>query len=75
MPAMYAHDRFGADVSKRVREDLKNIIQKYYPQYQIGLQGPDLFFFYRPWGHNPVNRYGVHLHGVSALPFLNMRGK
>lgn len=70
MPAMYAHDRFGADVSKRVREDLKNIIQKYYPQYQIGLQGPDLFFFYRPWGHNPVNRYGVHLHGVSALPFF-----
>ena len=45
MPAIYAHNRFGAEVSKLVKEDLKEIIEKYYPQYQIGLQGPDLFFF------------------------------
>ena len=75
MPAIYAHNRFGAEVSKLVKEDLKEIIEKYYPQYQIGLQGPDLFFFYRPWGHNPVNRYGVHLHGTSALPFFEHAGK
>ncbi len=70
MPAIYAHDRFGAKVSERIKDDLKETIKKYYTQYQIGLQGPDIFFFYRPLGKNKVNQYGTHLHAVSAYPFF-----
>lgn len=70
MPALYAHDRFGAQVSRQMQGDLKEIIQKYYTQYEIGLQGPDIFFFYKPYCSNKVNRYGYHLHEVSAYPFF-----
>lgn len=70
MPAIYAHDRFGRDVAGRLDSKLKSIIERYPAPYAIGLQGPDLFFFYRPWAKNRVNQYGVHLHKVSALPFF-----
>ncbi|MDO4321677.1 MAG: zinc dependent phospholipase C family protein [Lachnospiraceae bacterium] len=70
MPAIYAHDRFGTEVSERVNNELRETINRHYTQYQIGLQGPDIYFFYRPWGKNKVNQYGSHLHAVSAYPFF-----
>lgn len=70
MPAFYAHDRFGRKVTKRMNGELKDIIQKYYPQFEIGLQGPDIFFFYRLYSKNEVTKYGSGMHAVSALPFF-----
>lgn len=70
MPAIYAHDRFGTQTAGRLNHELKTIIEKYPASYAIGLQGPDLFFFYRPWSGNRVNQYGTHLHKISALPFF-----
>lgn len=70
MPAFYAHDRFGRKVYTRLDEDLKEIIRHHRKEFRIGLQGPDLFFFYHPWWSNPVSRYGNHLHEVSAYPFF-----
>lgn len=70
MPAIYAHDCFGIEVAERLDQELREIIRKYPAPYAIGLQGPDLLFFYRPWSHNRVNQYGVHLHKVSALSFF-----
>lgn len=70
MPAIYAHDRFGAEAAEGINGELKEIIRRYGRQYRIGLQGPDIFFFYRPWEKNKVNRYGSHLHSVSAYPFF-----
>lgn len=43
MPAFYAHDRFGKEVSARLDGELKQIVKKHYRQFRIGLQGPDLF--------------------------------
>lgn len=70
MPAIFAHELFGRETAKELRSDLKNIIRTHYTQFRIGLQGPDLFFFYRPYSHNQVNQYGTALHESSALPFL-----
>ena len=70
MPALYAHYRFGARVSRCLDGDLKDIVKKYHAQFVIGLQGPDLFFFYRPWSLNRVSKYGYHLHSLSAAPFF-----
>lgn len=75
MPAIYAHDRFGIEVAERLDPELRNIIRNYPAPYAIGLQGPDLLFFYRPWSKNRVNQYGVHLHKVSALPFFERARK
>lgn len=70
MPAIYAHDRFGVQVSERLDGGLRETVTRYYPQFSIGLQGPDIFFFYRPYKDNPVVRYGGRLHHLSALPFF-----
>lgn len=70
MPAFYAHDRFGEKTAEKLEEELKQIVLKYYPQFEIGLQGPDLLFFYRAYSKNRVNQYGTHLHSVSARPFF-----
>lgn len=69
MPAFYAHDRFGREVSDHLQGPPKEIISKYPAQFAIGLQGPDIFFFCRPWCGR-VNRYGNHLHEISAKPFF-----
>ena len=47
MPIFYAHHHFGEQVYKELPEELQEIIYEYYPQFQIGLQGPDIFFFFR----------------------------
>lgn len=70
MPAFYAHSRFGDRVEGKMEGEIKELIQKYRRQFEIGLQGPDLFFFYRAYASNPVSRFGIYLHGVSAYPFF-----
>lgn len=70
MPAIYAHDRFGEKVAERVPGEPGDIIRRYYTQFEIGLQGPDIFFFYRFNTSNPIVGYGQHLHRISALPFF-----
>lgn len=70
MPALYAHDRFGTKVSERLNGELREIVTKYYPQFSIGLQGSDIFFFYKPYSNNKIVKYGNHLHQISALPFF-----
>lgn len=70
MPAIYAHDRFGRNVRERMDCETGKIIRKYPAQFAIGLQGPDIFFFYKLHTNNPVVRYGERLHEISALPFF-----
>lgn len=70
MPAIYAHNRFGAKVSEQMEGELKETVRNHYTQFRIGLQGPDLFFFYKPYCSNEVGRYGSHLHAISAYPFF-----
>lgn len=70
MPAYYAHHRFGIQVMKALPEEVKNTILLYKKAYSIGLQGPDLFFFYRPYKENKVTAYGNGMHQKSALPFV-----
>ncbi len=70
MPAYYAHDRFGKKVLKKLNKKQRETIIQHRWQYDIGLQGPDLFFFYKPYTKNKIVRYGNDLHKVSAYPFF-----
>ena len=75
MPAFYAHERFGKKVWKQMHGELKETIQEHYPQFQIGLQGPDIFFLYRLYSTNEVSTYGPNMHSVSAYPFFSQAVK
>lgn len=71
MPAFYAHHRFGEAVLQKLPESLGTTAADHRPQFDIGLQGPDLFFFYRPYiGGGRVAKYGHRLHEISAMPFF-----
>ena len=56
MPAFYAHDRFGKKVAERLPKTLQQTVKRHYRQYRIGLQGPDLFFFYQPYRPKPGDK-------------------
>ena len=66
MPAFFAHHRFGEQVVMELPDELQEMIAQHKDAFQIGLQGPDIFFFYRPWEQNEVLDYGHHLHEVPA---------
>ncbi len=72
MPAFYAHHRFGETVIQALLSNpQRDVVASFRPQFDIGLQGPDLFFFYRPYIFGGrVAKYGHHLHEISAMPFF-----
>ncbi len=70
MPSLYVHNRLGGEVVKHLDDELASIIQKHYTQFRIGLQGPDIFFFYRPWKKTEVAQCGYRMHDEFADEFF-----
>jgi hypothetical protein len=70
MPATYAHYIFGEDVLKYLDGDVKDLINNHLNMYHIGLHGPDILFFYKPYSYNYVNRRGNNLHKRSGNDFF-----
>ena len=62
MPTTYAHWRFGEHCIKTLPEDLQKTVNKYRHEFDFGVHGPDIFFYYDALKHNDVNRYGTWLH-------------
>ena len=72
MPAMYAHQRFGEIVYDHLSPAVRERIAPYRELFNIGLQGPDIFFYHDPikWGTFP--QYGNRLHGLTGHVFFRM---
>ena len=70
MPAIYTHDIFGKDVYRKLSPELKHIVKKNKRLYRIGLQGPDIFYFYRPYYKNRMNRLAQSIHDHSGACFF-----
>ena len=75
MPATYAHYRAGQRVRQQLDGDLRRIVETYPQLYQIGLHGPDILFYYRPYGSNRVNRVGYAMHEKSGASFFSFAAK
>lgn len=71
MPDCVAHYQFGQDVLGRLNENLKSCTLTYKREYDTGLQGPDIFFFYKPYRKNNIVKYG---HGWHEGPGVRMFG-
>lgn len=67
MPDCVAHYRFGQDVLSRLGVDLKPCALAYKREYDTGLQGPDIFFFYKPYRRTAVSDYGTRRHDEPAM--------
>lgn len=64
MPASYAHQCFGDAVLKKT--SVPSLIQKHIDYYNLGLQGPDLLFYFHPTKTNPINKKGSRMHEEPA---------
>ena len=64
MPATYAHYKFGKKVYRALPSELRKIIKENGAAYMLGLHGPDLLFYYRPYFKNRINQRGVEMQDV-----------
>ncbi|RGO25043.1 hypothetical protein DXB23_08180 [Dorea sp. OM02-2LB] len=74
MPTTYTHYRFGKDVLSCLSLPLRNSINEYRELFDIGLHGPDIFFYYRAMHDNKVNQIGFRMHEEPASKFF-LHGK
>lgn len=70
MPASYSHYSFGQTVLEKLPQNIKDIIIPNKEAYYIGLNGPDILFYYKPLFKNEIKRYGYNLHEEKAYGFL-----
>ena len=57
MPTTYTHDLFGKEVFKKLPDNLKDVIRKSKSLYLIGLHGPDIFFYYKPFFREGLKKF------------------
>lgn len=70
MPSLYAHNRFGKCVTEKLDGEIKDVVKKHYRQFSLGVQGPDILFFYRPFMKTAVSKCGYGMHDEFADPFF-----
>lgn len=66
MPASYTHYCFGQEVLALLPENQRAIVLAHRELYDIGLHGPDIFFYYQPLHSNPISRIGYSMHDVAG---------
>lgn len=70
MPAVYAHYRFGAAMLNTMPADIRRTAKRYRRLYDVGLHGPDLFFYYNPLRHRKFGTLGSRIHHQPGKDFF-----
>jgi len=68
MPTTYAHWRFGADCIETMPDNLKQIVNNNRDLFNIGVHGPDIFFY--DLTNHKFNEYGFKMHDTPANNFF-----
>nr|MBQ8244180.1 zinc dependent phospholipase C family protein [Oscillospiraceae bacterium] len=70
MPAHYAHYRFGRQVLSAMPPEVRQEIQRFRRMYDMGLHGPDIFFYYYPFLTTAVGDLGKSFHRQPGQDFF-----
>ncbi len=70
MPSAYAHYRFGKELLPQLPGEVRQCIQRFRRMYDMGLSGPDFFFYYSPFLKTPVGDLGNVYHRKTGLEFF-----
>ena len=70
MPAAYSHYRLGQLVLDKLNQPLKHVLETNQDLFDIGLHGPDILFYNRPYIHSKINRLGSAMHKERADIFF-----
>ena len=75
MPSTYAHYRFGQDVLKALPAKYRDTLLQEEDLFNIGLHGPDLLFYYKPFSHHPLHTEGGRMHRLTGREFFTEAGR
>ncbi len=70
MPANYAHYRFGSALLPAMPADARRTVQRFRSLYDVGLHGPDIFFYYTPIIKSSTGSLGVKYHAQTGQEFF-----
>ena len=70
MPSHYAHYRFGIQLLSKLPQDAQRTVGRFRQLYDMGLQGPDVFFYHNPVLNNSVSKLGSKFHQQTGTMFF-----
>lgn len=70
MPSNYAHYRFGKQVLPTLPADVRRPIQRFRRLYDVGLHGPDLFFYHNFLAKDTVVSLGKKYHRQTGREYF-----
>lgn len=70
MPAVYAHYRMGVALLPTMPADVRRTIQRFRRLFDVGLHGPDIFFYYNPVMRSTLGALGSKFHGQTGREFF-----
>lgn len=71
MPATYAHYRFGAQMLPAMPADMARAVTRCPSLFDVGLHGPDLFFYYSPLFPSRIRALGCGYHRQTGREFFS----
>lgn len=71
MPALATHYFFGQEVLKRLPQEIHAFICSNKSAFDLGLQGPDILFYYKPFKPNEITKLGSYIHWQNAEKIIN----
>lgn len=70
MPSTYAHYRFGSMLLPTMPGDVKRTIQRFRRLFDMGLHGPDIFYYYSPIIKSGTSFLGIKFHEQTGREFF-----
>ncbi len=70
MPSTYAHYRFGAQMLAGMPGDARRTIQRFRQMFDMGLHGPDIFYYASPLIPGGANALGNKFHNQTGEEFF-----
>lgn len=75
MPGSYAHYRFGAQLLPGLMPEVRRVVKRHRALFDMGLHGPDIFFYHNIWKKTPVVNLGYQLHRLSGSTLFTRAAK
>ncbi len=70
MPSHYAHYRFGAAAIAAMDSQSQRAVRHFRQLYDVGLHGPDIFFYHSIFVHGKATKIARETHGESGVDFF-----
>lgn len=70
MPSGYAHYRFGTALLPAMPGDVRRTIQRFRNLFDMGLHGPDFFYYYSPLLKSNAGFLGIKFHEQTGREFF-----